>query len=104
MTQAPTPGPLSVGNLHTAIMEALADDIQRQRPDAFREEDENGFEGDVIIPTGATPQSAFAKVNVSDLAEVILPSASPPPLRSKRAGRSGSMVRSAGARPQSLTR
>ncbi|MFA4899918.1 MAG: hypothetical protein WC563_10365 [Brevundimonas sp.] len=76
-TQAPTPGPLSVGNLHTAIMEALAEDIQRQRPDAFREEDENGFEGDVIIPTGATPQSAFAKVNVSDLAEIILPLVAP---------------------------
>lgn len=76
-TQAPTPGPLSVGNLHTAIMEALAEDILRQRPDAFREEDENGFEGDVIIPTGATPQSAFAKVNVSDLAEVILPLVAP---------------------------
>jgi hypothetical protein len=76
-TQAPTPGPLSVGNLHTAIMEALAEDIQRQRPDAFREEDENGFEGDVIIPTGATPRSAFAKVNVSDLAEVILPIVAP---------------------------
>jgi|GEM_PF-2971447 len=77
MTQAPTPGPLSVGNLHTAIMEALAEDIQRQRPDAFREEDENGFEGDLVIPTGVTPASAYAVINVSELAEVVLPIVSP---------------------------
>lgn len=70
MTDQPTAGvALKPGDLHTLMMKLIREDIQRQRPDAFTED--NDF--DLVIPTGCTPQTAYTKINVSDLAEAILP-------------------------------
>jgi hypothetical protein len=56
------------GQQHTAIMEAIREDLIRQHPDAFTEDDDFGL----VIPGGCTPQTAFVKINVSALAEAAL--------------------------------
>ena len=66
----PTAGvALKPGDLHTLMMDLIREDIVRQRPDAFTED----ADFDLVIPSGCTPQSAYVKINVSDLADAILP-------------------------------
>lgn len=57
------------GDLHTRFMEAFADVLKLQHPDAFTEEADDG---ELVIPTGCTPRSAYAKIDVSWLAEEAL--------------------------------
>lgn len=57
-----------LGHMHTAIMETIREDLERQHPDLFTEDSD----GEVVIPSGRTPQSAYVKLDISALAEVAL--------------------------------
>ena len=60
-----TPG---LGHMHTAIMETIREDLERQHPDLFTEDSD----GEVVIPSGCTPQTAYVKIDISALAEVAM--------------------------------
>lgn len=60
------------GDLHTLMMDAIRGDVQRQHPEAFTED--NDFE--LIIQAGPE-RPAYVKIDVSELAEAILPHVPP---------------------------
>lgn len=70
MTDAPEQpvGHTGLGHVHTAIMETIREDLERQHPDLFTEDSD----GEVVIPSGCTPQSAYVKIDISALAEVAM--------------------------------
>jgi hypothetical protein len=65
---------MKLGDRHTAIMDAIHGDLLRQNPGAFVEEDGNAT---LVI---ATPKP-FLTIDVSSLAEAVLPLAASPPAR-----------------------
>lgn len=64
-------GAMKLGDRHTAIMDAIHGDLLRQNPGAFVEEDGNAT---LVIPT-----KPFLTIDVSSLAEAVLPLAASPP-------------------------
>lgn len=64
------------GALHTLIMNLIREDIQRQRPDAFTEDADFDLVITAIGPKIRVKPSegaAYVKIDVSDLAEAVLP-------------------------------
>lgn len=61
------------GELHSAIIQEIRKDLERQHPDAF-------FEDDcitMVIPSGVTPSRAYVQIDISALAEAATYDASP---------------------------
>lgn len=71
---APTQSATQTGHLHTAVMDALRSEIMRQNPRACSEE----TEGDMILPVAvpAGSECAYAPLDLSALAEAVLPALS----------------------------
>lgn len=61
------------GHVHTAMMDAIREDIVRQHPGSFTEDTDS----EIVIPVGAVPVTLYVKIDVSSLAEAAMLQASP---------------------------
>ncbi len=66
---------LSKGALHTALLETINEALVTQHSGAFHEDSD----GELIIPSGVTPQSAYVKIDTSWLVDVALAALSASP-------------------------
>lgn len=63
------------GEIHTAIMDAIRADVERQFPDAFTED----TDAEIVIPRQSPERTVYVKLDVSSLAEAALAALSQPP-------------------------
>lgn len=66
---------MKLGDRHTAIMDAIREEIVRQFPDAFTEDSD----AEIVVPRSSPERTVYVKLDVSSLAEAVLPLAASPP-------------------------